>query len=185
LNESPGIPPDRAPDRPSPSAPAATEPAASPPALRQPASSAPATPPPSADDIAAAVAALADPQPDPDQTDPDPTDLPPPPALTTPPAPARSRLVIDDLEPIDISDIPGLDPARPPLDGMRLTALGLAGLLGALIAYWGFGQVGRVASGAADFTDPWQMLIGPFAVVLGTVLATLMAFSALRTILRR
>ncbi|MEM7711099.1 MAG: lysozyme, partial [Pseudomonadota bacterium] len=99
LNESPGVPPDRAPDRPSPSAPAATEPAASAPALRQPAPPTPATPPPSADDIAAAVAALADPQPDPDQTNsgPDPSDLPPPPKLTTPPS--RSGLVIDDLEP--------------------------------------------------------------------------------------
>ncbi|MEM7768502.1 MAG: hypothetical protein AAF253_13615, partial [Pseudomonadota bacterium] len=114
---------------------------------------------------------------------PDPSDLPPPPKRTTPPT--RAGHDIDDLEPIEIADIPGLDPARAPIDGMRLTALGIAGLLGALIAYWGFGQVSRVASGAADFTDPWQMLIGPFAVVLGVVLAALMAVSALRTVLRR
>jgi len=159
LNDSPGPPPDRKP-RPS----VASE-VAGKPSLRT-------SLPPSADDIAAAVAALAGPQ----ETGPPPASAPREPALGRP-------VDIDDIAPINLEDIPGLVPE--PIDRTAMAGVGVAALLGIIVALWGFGQVGRVASGQADFTDEWQMLIGPFAVVLGSVLAAVMAFYLIRTVIGR
>jgi len=189
LNESPGVPPDRALGRPSPSAP--------PGSVAPARSDRPAAGPPSADDITAAIAAIASPPPqgDPDDREDDDNDrdnghdsgtadrLPPPPEPGRAAPRGRTGIVIDDLEPVDLDTLDGLD--SPAIDWTTLAAFAFAALLGGLTAAWGLGQVARVASGQAAFTDQWQMLIGPFAVVLGTVLAALMAYAALRSLLRR